>query len=154
MSRADLVGRPATEQRQAELDLRAQQLEDAPRARLLYPLLLPFADRHVTATCDLSVGSSARILGGLGSLIGEDTAARGHFEQALEQNAAWDIPTWLAHTEHDYAAALLRRAGPGDHALAGELLDRARETAERLGMTVLAERAAAARERADGLPVA
>jgi len=116
-------------------------LGDAPRAQLLYKLLLPYADRCVVTFALLGHGSASRPLGLLATTLSQYERAEGHFEQALTMNAQIRAPIWIAHTQHDYARMLLTRAGPRDNDKALELLEQALATAERLGLEALADRA-------------
>jgi len=114
---------------------------DTPRARLLYELLLPYADRCVVAFTLLSQGSASRSLGLLATTLSRFEDAARHFEHALEFNAQIRSPLWVAHTQHDYAHMLLLRNSPGDRDKAVELLERALATGEELGLKALADKA-------------
>jgi tetratricopeptide (TPR) repeat protein len=109
-------------------------LGDAPRARLLYELLLPYADRCVVSTALVCLGSASRPLGMLAATIGEYDDARRHFEHAMTVNAQIRSPTWIAYTQQDYARMLLLRDGPGDRAEAQRRLDQAHAIGDRLGL--------------------
>jgi hypothetical protein len=63
-----------------------------------------------------------------------------HFEVALRMNAEMAARPWLAHTQYDYARALLRRGDPGDREQAAELLTAAATSARDLGMRSLADK--------------
>jgi tetratricopeptide (TPR) repeat protein len=116
-------------------------LDDARRAELLYQLILPFADRCVVVDATICMGAASRPLGLLATTMGRFDAAARHFEGALEMNARIRSPLWTAHTQHNYAATLLRRGEPSDHEHAFALLDAALATADTLGLTALADRA-------------
>lgn len=64
---------------------------------------------------------------------------RDHFEAALEMNLHTGGRLWLAHTQHAYAALLLREPNLGAERAAG-LLDAALGTARKLGMAALEQR--------------
>ena len=116
-------------------------LGDGKRARLLYELMSPYADRCVVLQNLLGEGSVARQLGLLATTLSRyDDAAR-HFEHALEVNAHIRSPLWIGHTQHDYARMLLLRDGPGDRDTAIELVTDALATAEQLGLRALADKA-------------
>jgi tetratricopeptide (TPR) repeat protein len=66
-----------------------------------------------------------------------DAAAR-HFDDALDMNRKIRSPLWLAHSQHDYAHALLRHGRLGDRDKALELLAAALTTADELGLQALA----------------
>ena len=116
-------------------------LGDAPRAQLLYDLLLPYADRCVVIFALLSQGSASRPLGLLATMLSRFEDATRHFEQALSMNAQIRSPLWTAHTQHDYARMLLARGQPGDHDDARALLREALAAAQELGLETLADKA-------------
>ncbi len=122
---------------------------DVPRARRLYELLTPFADRNIVAGLSDSFGAAARLLGMLAATMGRFDDAVRHFEAALAMNARMGALPFVALTQHAYAAMLVRRDGPGDRARARALLGAALETARALGMTVLASRVHALEEASD-----
>ena len=127
-------------------------LHDSPRAKRLHELLHPYADRFIVVDAAFCLGSASRPLGLLATTVGRfDTAAR-HFEDALEMNGKIRSPLWVAHTQHDYAQTLLRRAHPGDRQTALTLLDRALATADKLGLAALADRAQRLKHRAEAAP--
>jgi hypothetical protein len=74
--------------------------------------------------------------------MGRRSAAVEHFEVALRMNAEMGARPWSAHTQYDYARALLRRGEPGDRAQVAELLMSAAATARELGMRSLAGKVA------------
>jgi len=123
-------------------------LQDGARAEMLYRKLIPFAGMNVVvgnaAAC---YGAVSRYLGALATTLERwDDAAR-HFEDALAMNARMDARTWLAHTQHQYAAMLLARNKSGDREKAIELLDAALATTRELGMRALEERITAVQSR-------
>jgi class 3 adenylate cyclase/tetratricopeptide (TPR) repeat protein len=117
------------------------RLGDVPRAEELYDLLLPYRDVTIIApVATVCCGSAARYLGMLASVIGDWPRAEEHFAAALaidERLKAWP---WLAHTQYEFAAALLARGTPGCRVRADSLLAAAAETAQRLGMTALQQK--------------
>jgi DNA-binding winged helix-turn-helix (wHTH) protein/tetratricopeptide (TPR) repeat protein len=123
-------------------------LGDAPRAREIHDLLLPYASRNLTSQLfRLYLGSTARYLGLLAETFGElDTAAR-HYAAALEANTRMGARAPEAWTRLGYARVLLARAGDGDREAARELLDLCLETARETGMSGLEAQAAALSER-------
>jgi tetratricopeptide (TPR) repeat protein len=114
-------------------------LRDGERAAQLYELLYPYRDSNVViglgAVC---LGSAARYLGRLAAATGRTGDATEHFEHALAANAALRAPVCLAHTQVDFAQLLEggRRAE--------QLRAEAAQTAQRLGLPMLARRAATA----------
>jgi hypothetical protein len=115
-------------------------LDDAQRAQLLYQLLLPFAHRCLVIDGPTCLGSASRPLGLLATTMGRMDAAARHLEDALEMNSKIRSPLWLAHTQHDYAYALLRRDRPGDRDEAVQLLAAALATADELGLKAVADK--------------
>jgi DNA-binding SARP family transcriptional activator len=107
-------------------------LADADAAGVLYRLLLPWADVHVSDHPEGFRGSMSRDLGCLATLLREWEDAVRHFEDALAGNAASGARPWLAHTQADYAQML--RAWGRDGERADELLAEALATYEELDM--------------------
>jgi len=118
-----------------------ERLDDARHASRLYELLLPWAGRNIVAAPNVACfGAASRHLGMLASVCGEWTRAQHHFDDALAGNARQGARPWLAHTQHQYAAMLLRRAEAGDDVRAAALLDEASASAIDIGMPALLER--------------
>ncbi len=127
-------------------------LGDARRAKPLYELLLPYAKRNiVVGRGGFCLGSTARYLGILASLMGSYDEAEGHFEQALEMHRRMRATPWQAHTHYDLARMLLRRGFVGDDLRADELLAGAQSIAREAGMTVLIGKIAALRLEVHGV---
>jgi DNA-binding SARP family transcriptional activator len=116
-----------------ELTEAVSLLGDRSRAAELYPLLLPYGDRHISAMRGTeSWGSGQAVLGRLAGTVGNlDQAAR-HFEAALELERRWGARAWLVKTRVNYAALLLARGGRGDQDRAAGLAREAIAQAERL----------------------
>lgn len=93
------------------------ELDDRRRAQRLYDLLAPFADHNVTAVPGLAcIGAAARQLGLLATTLERWDDAALHFEGALRRNRAMGALPFVAHTQRQYAAMLirlLRREGAG-----------------------------------------
>jgi DNA-binding SARP family transcriptional activator/tetratricopeptide (TPR) repeat protein len=127
-------------------------LGDAPRARLLYKLLLPYTDRCVVLVALLCQGSAARPLGLLATTLSHyDDAAR-HFEHALRMNAQIRSPLWIARTQHEYARMLLLRRRPGDRDKARRLLTEALTAADQFDLKALADKARPLKCTAEAAP--
>ena len=120
----------------------AVSLGDLEGAATLYELLSPYAELTMGAAHRFTVGSAARHLGLLAGALSrlEDTIR--HFEDALAANERLGARPWLAHTQHDYARALLERDLPGDREHARDLLAHCLATCRDLGMPVLEAKAA------------
>jgi DNA-binding NarL/FixJ family response regulator len=129
-------------------------LRDADIAAVLYRLLLPWQGRCVVMGGGTGCwGSSDRFLGLLAVTLADWPAAERHFAEALAANARAGALAPLAHTHCDFADMLLARGQPGDSARALSHLTDAAERAAALGLTALALKVAARRERpADPLP--
>ena len=122
--------------------------EDRERARGCYDLLHPYADQIICrAYVYVCMGSFSHYLGLLAGFLGEWQAADAHFEQALGQHQEMGFHPLVAHTRHSWASMLLKRGEAGDWERAGELLDQASETADRLGMIRLQRLISEAREQ-------
>ena len=114
----------------------AVALSDARRAAVLYELVLPYADRVAISYPEVSTGPVARYLGILATALANLEEARPHFERAIEISARIGARGWLAHSQDDYARALLA-AGDRDRGL--ELIGEAVTAYRALGMESWAE---------------
>jgi DNA-binding SARP family transcriptional activator len=112
------------------------RLGDPHRAESLYALLLPFADLNVTVALAIGcLGSAERYLGLLAAISGRPERAIGHFERAIEANAALQAPVILAHTQLDLAGLL-----PSESPRAAELISAAADIAQALGLPTVRRR--------------
>ena len=112
-------------------------LEDTARGEILYENLLPYGGNCAVSAPDACIGSTARRLGQLASLLSRWEDAEEHFDQALKTNDAMGSPVWVGHAQHDYAASLLRRGAHDDRRRAAALLRDARNLARDFGMALL-----------------
>jgi DNA-binding CsgD family transcriptional regulator len=117
--------------------------DDGDRAAALYELLLPYEAWFISCGgCFL--GATTRYLGLLAATLGRWEEAVRHFEDAMAGNDQIGARPWLAWTQYDYAAALLRRANDERGTMNDELrraralLEAARRTARELEMPSLA----------------
>jgi DNA-binding SARP family transcriptional activator len=109
----------------------AVALEDRPAARVLLPLLRPYADRRVVlAHGILTMGSAARTVAELAALVGDRAEADLLFQWAIAVNSASSAHPWLARTQLGYARLLQRF---GQESAAAELRGRAHQLIDRLG---------------------
>jgi tetratricopeptide (TPR) repeat protein len=133
-------------------------LGDEDAARVLYGQLLPFAGAHAIGHAEGSIGAVDRYLGLLAATLGRPDDAVHHLEQAISVNDRMGTRPWSAHSRHDLARVLRRRARAGDQARAEELDRAALATARQVGMTVLerriSEESAGAAEAAGAPPPA
>jgi tetratricopeptide (TPR) repeat protein len=119
-------------------------LGDVAHAGELRDLLLPFAERNVVMVEGWACfGSASRSLAMLAATLGHWEEAEAHFQAAIDFNSRLGARPWLARTQLAYAEMLLARGGTGEPERAHDLLQTAVATARDLGMTTLAERAAA-----------
>jgi tetratricopeptide (TPR) repeat protein len=126
-------------------------LGDVTRAEELRELLLPYAGRNVVMVEGWACfGSAARPLAMLSATIGRWDEAEAEFQAAIDFNSRLGARPWLARSELGYAQMLVARRSPGDTERARDLLQEALATARSLGMTTLAERAAAQLAAASG----
>jgi DNA-binding SARP family transcriptional activator/tetratricopeptide (TPR) repeat protein len=127
----------------------AAALEDGERARILYELLVPYADRVATSYSEACTGSVSRYLGLLAATSSRVDMAKRHFEDAIVVNERIGARPWLAQTQEDYARMLLAGATQADASPALSLLDRAESTYLDLGMGSHASRVSAQRTQAE-----
>lgn len=113
---------------------------DRARARALYDLLLPFADRNATASHVACRGSVSRWLGILAATLGRWNVAESHLKAALEMNRRMGARPFVAATAYDYGRLMAMHGGADARAAAGRLLAEATELATALGMARLVER--------------
>jgi tetratricopeptide (TPR) repeat protein len=106
--------------------------EDDESAAPLYDALAPYASRFTTHSFGASWGSVERPLGLLAATLGRRERAEAHLRAALAANRAIDAPMLVAVTECDL----------GELIGLPELGASAEAAARRLGLSVLAERAA------------
>jgi tetratricopeptide (TPR) repeat protein len=115
----------------------AASLDDAGLAREAYDLVLPYADRPVMVSLAVAcLGSAERWLGLAANTFGDVDGAVAHLERAVDANRRLGHAPFIAIVRADLAAVLRRRAGPGDLARAGELLDAAIEAGAHLEMPI------------------
>src|SRR5690606_34475499 len=71
-------------------------LGDAPRAAILYRMLLPFKDLNIVLAPNVGCyGAAARYLGMLAGVMARWTEAEAHFEAAMAMNARQRARPWL-----------------------------------------------------------
>jgi tetratricopeptide (TPR) repeat protein len=113
-------------------------------ASTLYEELVPHAGLSVIVGPGLACfGAVDRSLGLLAATEGRLGDAERHLVAALELNTRMGARAWVACTQADLAAVLLRRNEPGDAARAAELRVAALPAAVALGMPVLETQLAA-----------
>ncbi|HET8619733.1 MAG TPA: BTAD domain-containing putative transcriptional regulator [Acidimicrobiales bacterium] len=100
----------------------------------LQALLAPHAAANVTVGAAVAFGAAGRSAGLAAASAGDLDAAVGLLAGAVSANRRMGSPLWEATAQHDLAAVLRRRSGPGDAERAGELVAAAGGTAERLDL--------------------
>ena len=89
---------------------------------------------YAQAPVEAVAGCVARALGVLGTTIGRFDEAERHLTVAIEIERRMRARPWLAHSQHDLAAMLFARRGPGDLDRARTLLREARGAYDELQM--------------------
>ena len=113
-------------------------LGDAIRADILYPLLLPYQDRAVVVGgATACFGAVGRYLGLLAKTRSDWEMSERHFEEALRLDGRMQAWPWLAHSQSEYAAMLLKRGQKADRERAHALLNEALTAAQRMDMAAL-----------------
>ena len=104
-------------------------------ARILLPILEPYADRFATgAIGGICLGSMNRMLALLTQQVGRFDESDSHFRRALEAHRGAGATLLIAHTLRQHASLLRDRSGAGDIAEAGMMLSEANETYRQLGL--------------------
>jgi hypothetical protein len=104
------------------------------RAHELYELLTPFSGQRAVAGA-LASGSIDWALGGLATTLERYEQAEAHFTAAAEIEERLGAPLFLAGTYVEWARSLTARGRPEDLDRAQQMLERADDTAARLGAT-------------------
>jgi hypothetical protein len=113
-------------------------LGDTQRARVLYELLEPFAERNMNTPQAIFAGPVTRFLGILAASCGEWERAATHFAAARESATRMNSPPGLMRVALDEAEMLARRGRPADRDRALSLLDEAEPIAAELGVDRIA----------------
>jgi hypothetical protein len=119
------------------------RFDDEPRARVLYPMLLPYDGRHVvTGWAAAYLGAVAHALGELATTLGRHDDAARHLGEALRAHRRMDAAPWVARTQLAQAVLLARSSTDEDRRVAERKARAAATTAASLGMQELHRRAA------------
>ncbi len=124
-------------------------LDDRPRARRLYELLVAYEGRNVVSMGAVYLGPVARYLGLLAMTMGEDERALGHLETARSAAERMGARPAVVLAALDAAEVLARRAAPSDAPRGRALVRRVAEDAARIGMDPAVARADALLGRLD-----
>ena len=117
----------------------AAHLGDARHAERIEAALRPYAAQAVPFVVT-PTPSVAHHLGLLATTLGHYDEADQRFREALAIHERIGAPHFIARTQVERAAMLLRRAEPGDDPQARELLGQALRTARELGLNRLERR--------------
>ena len=110
-------------------------INDVRRAGILYGFLLPFAPRQlIIGGAAIGTGSILRFLGILATTLSRWDDAVEHFEGGLLMNRRIGAIPFVALTEQEYGAMLLKRDNPGDREKAHQIFDQALATAHQIGL--------------------
>ena len=124
-----------------DLAVAAAAADDTTAAAQIHEALSPYRQRLVIWGGAVTAwGPVSHYLGLLAAVLGKTGDAVGHFEAAIDTERKIGALPYLAHSLCGLADAVASRDDPGDAAMASEHRRRAREIAERLGMTLLLER--------------
>jgi AAA ATPase domain len=126
--------------------------EDDARARDLYELLLPFADRNAGSYVQQPFGPVAMRLGMLAAMLERWEDAERHFQTALARCDLLGARAFRARVLLEYARALLARSRDGDAERAGALLEDARRLGEDLDLQGLLRAVASIEPAAERSP--
>ena len=125
----------------ADLAVVATAVGNTGAAAQLYAALAPYRARLVVwAGANSAWGPVSHYLGLLAAVLGQPGDAVQCFEEAVDLEEQIGALPYLAHSLGGLADALVLRGGAGDAGRASDYRRRAREIADRLGMTVLLER--------------
>lgn len=108
-------------------------------AGVLIDLLAPFSDLNAIGFPEGSLGSVARYLGLLSSLVGDHELAMRRFEHALAVDERNGARSWVAHTYFDMAMTLIDRGRPEDLARAAALMENSKDLCDEIGLVALSE---------------
>ena len=118
----------------------------AEEAEALYAALLPFAAGNAMNGGAVTYeGSYSYYLGVLATALGRWDAADRHFATAAAMHEGMGARAWLTRTRLEWSEMLVARSRPRDLESAMRLLHLVDESATRLGLTGVAERACALR---------
>jgi eukaryotic-like serine/threonine-protein kinase len=121
---------------------------DAGRARRLYELLLPYADRNLTTIADQCYGPVATRLGMLAAVMERWGEAQRHFEAGFYNSLSLEGSAFTALNLSEHARMLLARDGHEDRDRAIGLLAQAEAICTEHGIGRVLERVLADKARA------
>ncbi len=120
-------------------------------AQEVYDRLLPFSGQMASLVFFLSFGAVDAYLGLLATLLARWDDAERFFDAGIRLNEQCGALPFAATARYDYAQFYLARQYEGDVEKALDLLNRALETAQKLGMRGLVERVLASKLEIQGI---
>jgi tetratricopeptide (TPR) repeat protein len=120
------------------LSLACATVGDRRRARILFALLRPMADRWFISLGACCLGPVTTALGILATTLGRFDQAERYFKRALADTTAVDARTLVIHAQREYGIMLLARMKGDDGQRARRLLSQTLASADELGMASLA----------------
>lgn len=120
-------------------------------AQPVYDALLPYASGSAALTSAVALGSVARALGRLATLLELWDEAERHYKTAIEANERMGFAAWVSWTRLHYGDMLLRRNAPGDREHALQLLQQALDAAQEFGMAKVVNDCLTLKMRAQGV---
>jgi ActR/RegA family two-component response regulator/tetratricopeptide (TPR) repeat protein len=111
----------------------AVSIGDAEAAAHLYPHLAALTPYNVVLPPAFVLGPVSHYIAGLAALMGNDAAARRHYEDALALETRTGARQWTARTQLEYGRFLLR-SRTGDRVRGARLVAAARALGEELGL--------------------
>ena len=128
---------------------------DARRAADIEQRLAPYADRMGFASGEVSSGPVDRVRGLLAAFAGRQDEAIELLEDAERDAERVGARLWAVRSSVDRARVLVERDGPGDRALARDLIEAALPACRALGLAAIERQARAVEDSldSDGRPV-
>jgi predicted ATPase/class 3 adenylate cyclase len=127
-------------------------LGDKAQAAVLYEMIAPYSDKcPVVGTIVDCYGAMGRLTAELAATMERWDDAERHFEAALEQNLRMEAVRATVWTQCRYAEMLLTRDAAGDRRKALDLLTKAIDTAQPLGMRLVVDTCLALKMKSQGI---
>jgi hypothetical protein len=129
------------------LGIACAALNDVPRVRALYEILVPFASRWACSSISTVFGPIASVLGTLAARLKLFDEAEAYCTSAIERTHNQGTVGLNMYARRAHAGVLYLRRGPGDDERATALLDGIIASARGLGTLVIEEEAVSFRDR-------
>ncbi len=128
----------------------AHLFDDIERAAVLYEFLIHYKTYNAVMIFSWDfIGAVAYYLGLLATTLERWDDAKEHFQFALERHEYMQLPPYIANTQHQHAAMLVKRGDAEDISRARELNQQALAAALEMGMVRLERLATALAEKID-----